>query len=236
MEKLPANDDDILAQSIQHKPFRDAGVAAQEMRNVVVRSIGNGYQDLAPRSEREEPWWEGALPAWGVLGVVGSVPLAAVVPLLGLPVMISAVVAAVAYVDRYDGQKKPSFQFAEVCKEFSGATERLPEGPEKKLSREFALVAKRTFALGEIAALQARIVQGREPVETLRALQKRGFQTIDKLLKDLNYDESQCAQLKEAFRTGQLRQPREYCKLIDEEHDKLQEALLKVTRVDTFLP
>jgi len=236
MEKVPTNDDDILAQSIQHKPFRDVGVAAQEMRNVIVRSIGNGYQDLAPRSERKEPWWEGALPAWGVLGVVGSVPLAAVAPLLGVPVMISAVVAAWAYVDRYDSQKKPSFQFAEVCKEFSSLTAQIPEGPEKKLSREFALVARRTFALAEIAAIQARIAQGSEPVETLRTLQERGLHTIDKLAKDLNYDEARGAQLKEDFRTGKLQQPHVYCKLIDQEHDKLQEALSKATRIDTFLP
>src|SRR5713226_5202714 len=88
MEKASTNDD-VLAHSILCKPFRNASATAQEVRNIVVCSITNGYQDTAPRSERKEPWWQGALAAWGFLGVIASVAVAAVGSLFAVPVMLS---------------------------------------------------------------------------------------------------------------------------------------------------
>ena len=234
MEKAFTNN--ILDQSILTKPFRKVSVAALEMRNVVASATANGYRDMSPRPNRNEPWWEGALATWGFLGLIASFAVATVAPVLFVPLIFSTAGAAVAYVARYDNQKKPSFQFAEVSKAFTDATEYLPEGFEKELSRKFALVSTTTFALGEIAAFQERIAQGTETGETLRQLQERGLNTIDKLARDLNFDEGELARHKENFRTGRFQQQNVYRKLFDEEHEKLQEALSNVNRADTFLP
>jgi hypothetical protein len=241
LDRAPPASHNILEDGITCQPLRDASDAAQTLREVVTRAIGNGYRDMTPLHYRERfgraigegmshvsLWFAPFtfIPAVGAVSQAGLPALAVTLGALLVPVWMGPM----WYFDHlHEKERKPSFHVALSNKKVSAAISHMPEGPARILLQDFSRAANRAFALGEIAVVQQEIVRAHDEPKQLRKLYKKGLQLIENAAKDLHWSTTESTDVRAAFNAGVLPPPQEYARSLDEPYRRLQDELEEVT-------
>ena len=204
----------ILKQSVlaEHEsrlsdPLKKASAAAGIVNRVVQRAIDVGYDyDMRIKKHGKSDEDEGfsmpfllavvTLPCVWAFGGVAAVAVAGMgaLALLGSLLLIRTV--------GFIRSNSPSVQFDKATRKLRSAIARVPDGPQKKLLREFSNEAAKAFVLGHAATLQEQIVQGGETASRIKKMYKEGIRLIDRVATKMHWTNRE--NLKEAFNEGRL--------------------------------
>ena len=230
--------DDILKTAIARKPFNEARRAAAMVRDVVAKSVRNGFEPHCPiwLSDEEyyspkQAWIRTAFQASSMLspvalafslmaGLGGILPAA-----IALPAVFGAIPFGIFAQFRVWRQEDPDKQFAFADGKLASAIKKLPQGEAKDQLELFRGKAQDAFAHARISCVQKELARGDGSTKSLAKLYKNGLRFIDKSSRDLNWSSAQRKRLRDEFRKGVLPKPDEYIGILNQESVLVNRAL-----------